>query len=117
MIRAQMDGEDAELETDNNFLDLLPSEFALNKNYPIPFNPSTNLIFAVKERAITTLEIFNILGESVYTVVDEALGAGFYNYRLDMGTFASGMYLYKLTATNESGTQLFNSMKKMILLQ
>ena len=117
MIRAQMDGEDAALETDNNFSEMLPNEFALNQNYPNPFNPSTTLKFALKEKAITTLEIFNILGESVRTVVDETLGAGFYNYRIDMNGYASGMYFYKLTATSEAGTQLYNSMKKMILLQ
>ena len=117
MIRAQMDGEDAALEADNNFSEMLPNEFALNQNYPNPFNPSTNLKFALKERAITTLEIFNILGESVHTVVDESLGAGYYNYRIDMNGYASGMYFYKLTVTNESGAQLYNSMKKMILLQ
>ena len=117
MIRAQMDGEDAALEADNNFSEMLPNEFALNQNYPNPFNPSTTLKFALKEKAITTLEIFNILGESVRTVVDESLGAGFYNYRIDMDGYASGMYFYKLTATSEAGAQLYNSMKKMILLQ
>ena len=63
------------------------------------------------------MEIFNILGESVRTVVNESLGAGFYNYRIDMNGYASGMYFYKLTATSETGTKLYNSMKKMILLQ
>ena len=50
-------------------------------------------------------------------VVDESLDAGFYNFRLDMSGYASGMYFYKLTATNEDGSQLYNEMKKMILLQ
>ncbi len=117
MIRAQMDGEDAALEADNDFLEMLPNEFALNQNYPNPFNPSTTMEFALKERAITTLEIFNILGESVRTVIDESLSAGFHNYRINMSGYASGMYFYKLTATSESGTKLYNSMKKMILLQ
>ena len=117
MIRAQMDGEDAALETDNNLSSVLPNEFVLNQNYPNPFNPSTTLKFGLKERAITTLEIFNILGESVSKVVDESLDAGFYNFRLDMSGYASGMYFYKLTAKNEDGYQLYNEMKKMILLQ
>ena len=49
MIRAQMDGEDAALEADNDFSEMLPNEFALNQNYPNPFNPSTTFIFALKE--------------------------------------------------------------------
>ena len=117
MIRAQMDGEDASLATDNNLSSVLPNEFVLNQNYPNPFNPSTTLKFGLKERAITTLEIFNILGESVSKVVDESLDAGFYNYRLDLSGYASGMYFYKLTARNEDGAQLYGEMKKMILLQ
>ena len=117
MIRAQMDGEDASLETDNNLSSMIPNEFVLNQNYPNPFNPSTTLKFSLKERAITTLEIFNILGESVSKVVDESLDAGFYNYRLDLSGYASGMYFYKLTAINEDGSQLYGEMKKMILLQ
>tara|TARA_A100001015_G_scaffold127188_1_gene140981 strand:+ start:382 stop:3318 length:2937 start_codon:yes stop_codon:yes gene_type:complete len=116
MIRAQMDGEDA-LTIDNELSDLFPSDFVLNQNYPNPFNPSTTLKFGLAEKSITTLEVFNILGESVSKVVDQSLDAGFYNFRIDMRGLASGMYFYRLTATSENGQQLYNDMKKMILLQ
>ena len=116
MIRAQMDGEDA-LTSDNELSDLFPSDFVLNQNYPNPFNPSTTLKFGLAEKSITTLEVFNILGESVSKVVDQSLDAGFYNFRIDMRGLASGMYFYRLTATSENGQQLYNDMKKMILLQ
>ena len=62
-------------------------------------------------------EVFNILGESVSKAVDESLDAGFYNFKIDMKGLASGMYFYRLTATSENGQQLYNDMKKMILLQ
>ena len=110
MIRAQMDGEDAVLETDNIFSSVLPNEFALNQNYPNPFNLSTSKIW-FKREGNHDFEVFNILGESVSKVVNESLDAGFYNYRLDMSGYASGMYFYKLTAVNENGTQLYNEMK------
>ena len=116
MIRAQMDGEDA-LSSDNELSDLLPNEFVLNQNYPNPFNPSTTIQFGLAERSITKLEVFNILGESVSKAVDESLDAGFYNFKIDMQGLASGMYFYRLTATSENGQQLYNDMKKMILLQ
>ena len=116
MIRAQMDGENA-LSNDSELSDLLPNEFILSQNYPNPFNPSTTLQFGLAERSLTTLEIFNILGESVSKVVDESLDAGFYNFKIDMRGLASGMYFYRLTATSEDGHQLYNDMKKMILLQ
>ena len=116
MIRAQMDGEDA-LSSDNELSDLLPNKFVLNQNYPNPFNPSTTIQFGLAERSITKLEVFNILGESVSKAVDESLDAGFYNFKIDMKGLASGMYFYRLTATSENGQQLYNDMKKMILLQ
>ena len=116
MIRAQMDGENA-LSSDNEPSDLLPNEFVLNQNYPNPFNPSTTIQFGLAEKSITTLEVFNILGESVSKVVDESLDAGFYNFKIDMQGLASGMYFYRLTALSENGQQLYNDMKKMILLQ
>ena len=116
MIRAQMDGEDA-LSSDNELSDILPNEFVLNQNYPNPFNPSTTIQFGLAERSITKLEVFNILGESVSKAVDESLDAGFYNFKIDMQGLASGMYFYRLTATSENGQQLYNDMKKMILLQ
>ena len=116
MIRAQMDGENA-LSNDSELSDLLPNEFILSQNYPNPFNPSTTLQFGLAERSITTLEVFNILGESVSKVVDESLDAGFYNFKIDMKGLASGMYFYRLSATSENGHQLYNDMKKMILLQ
>ena len=116
MIRAQMDGEDA-LSSDNELSDILPNEFVLNQNYPNPFNPSTTIQFGLAERSITKLEVFNILGESVSKAVDESLDAGFYNFKIDMQGLASGMYFYRLTAISENGQQLYNDMKKMILLQ
>ena len=116
MIRAQMDGEDA-LSSDNELSDILPNEFVLNQNYPNPFNPSTTIQFGLAERSITKLEVFNILGESVSKAVDESLDAGFYNFKIDMKGLASGMYFYRLTAISENGQQLYNDMKKMILLQ
>ena len=96
---------------------MFPEEFILKQNYPNPFNPSTIIEFGLKERSVTTLEIFNILGESVSKIVDNSLEAGFYSYDIDFGGFSSGMYFYRLTATNEDGVHLYNKMRKMILLQ
>ena len=116
MIRAQMDGQ-TELSNDNQMLGQLPSEFVLRQNYPNPFNPSTNIKFGLAEQAIITLEIFNILGESVTKVVDESLDAGFYNFSLSMDGLASGMYFYKLIAISADGKSLYSDMKKMILVR
>ena len=116
MIRAEFDGENA-LSTTNESPELLPNEFVLNQNYPNPFNPSTAIEFGLKEQSLISLEIFNMLGENVLTIVNDRLDAGFHRYKLDMDNFSSGMYFYKLVATNKQGQQIFNDMKKMILLQ
>ena len=117
MIRAQMDGEDAELSSEKEVSTLVPDDFTLSQNYPNPFNPSTQLQFGLSQRSITTLEVFNILGENVLTVVDDILNAGYYKINLNMSGLASGMYFYKLTALTDDGKLLHSEMKKMILMR
>ncbi|UCD64129.1 MAG: T9SS type A sorting domain-containing protein [Candidatus Zixiibacteriota bacterium] len=95
----------------------LPGEFTLRQNYPNPFNPGTVICFELPAAANVTLEIFNILGQRVNTLVDrERLPAG--AHRIDWrGTdsrgerVASGIYLYRLTAGDRAVT------KKMVLLK
>jgi len=117
MIRAQMDGEDAELSSEKESSTLVPNDFTLSQNYPNPFNPSTQLQFGLSQRSNTTLEVFNILGENVLRVVDDVLDAGYYKIKLDMSGLASGMYFYKLTALTDDGKRLHSEMKKMILMR
>jgi hypothetical protein len=117
MIRAQMDGENAVMGSDDDSNSQLPDQFTLSQNYPNPFNPMTRIQFGLSEKAKAKLEIFNILGESVQVVVNDRMDAGFYDYNISMNGLASGMYFYRLTAVGENGQQLYNEMKKMILVQ
>jgi endonuclease/exonuclease/phosphatase family metal-dependent hydrolase len=75
-----------------------PQEFGIEQNYPNPFNPTTNIHYQVPERADVTLEVFNILGQKVATLVDESLSAGFYQVTFDGSQLASGLYLYRMQA-------------------
>ena len=91
----------------------LPTEFALEGNYPNPFNPTTTIQFALPEDASVTLEVFDATGRLVSTLINGQLSAGRYesiwNGRNDAGsTVASGMYLYRLRAGSfvESKTML-----------
>ena len=96
----------------------VPNRFVLSQNYPNPFNPTTRIQFGLSQQANTNLEIYNILGESVLTIVDgNILDAGFHNYNVSMKGLSSGMYFYKLTAEGKNGEHLFSEMKKMILMR
>ena len=117
MIQAQMDGENA-LDIGDDLNGQLPNRFMLSQNYPNPFNPTTRIQFGLSQKAKTNLEIYNILGETVLTIVDgNILDAGFYDYNVSMGGLSSGMYFYRLTVSGKNGIQLFSEMKKMILMR
>ena len=90
----------------------------LSQNYPNPFNPTTRIQFGNLSKLKQTLEIYNILGESVLSIVDgNILDAGFYDYNVSMKGLSSGMYFYRLTVVGKNGEQLFSEMKKMILMR
>lgn len=91
----------------------LPVEFALLQNYPNPFNPVTEISFAVPLGARTQvlLQVFDVLGREVATLVNEVKEPGRYSVQWDGGNAASGMYYYRLDA----GT--FTATKKMLLLK
>ena len=76
----------------------LPPAYALHQNYPNPFNPSTTIRYDVPVRSAVHLELYNTLGQRVALLVDGMEEAGYHEVRLDAGTFASGVYLYRLTA-------------------
>ena len=81
---------------------VLPQGFALGQNYPNPFNPSTLIPYQLAATSPVRLEVFNVLGQRVATLVDGAQGAGAYVARWDGteaagGAAASGLYFYRLT--------------------
>jgi len=94
----------------------LPESFELKQNYPNPFNPSTNIEFTLPTASVVTLEVFNIMGQRVRTLVNEPLQAGahqvVWNGCGDDGQrVASGVYFYRIQANQ------FASTKKMVLLK
>ena len=88
---------------------VLPQEVGLGPNYPNPFNPSTLIPYQLSASSPVRLEVFNILGQRVTTLVDGEQGAGSYVARWD-GTdaagraAASGVYFYRLTVAGAHWT-------------
>jgi len=88
-------------------IEVLPEKFELSQNFPNPFNATTKISFALPDPRQTTLEVFNISGQKVGTLIDRYLEAGVYDIiwdsRGDDGqTVASGVYLYKLQTDSQT---------------
>jgi len=89
----------------------LPKKYALEQNFPNPFNPSTVIRFSLPEASPVKLKVFDLLGREILTILDEERGAGVWTVTVDMSQFSSGIYLYQLV------TPKFNEVKKMLLLK
>jgi hypothetical protein len=88
-----------------------PVEFGLEQNYPNPFNGISNFAFRIPEAAVVRLQVFDLLGREVVTLVNEGMTPGAYVVRYDATGLASGMYIYRLTAGGMALT------RKMLLMK
>ena len=93
----------------------IPKHFELYQNYPNPFNPKTKIKFNIpnvsRESSVVSVVIYDILGREMATLVNEKLQPGTYEVEWDAGNYSSGVYFYKLIATEYTET------KKMILMK
>ena len=87
----------------------VPATFELKQNFPNPFNPNTSISFNLPSESGVKLEVFDITGKNIATLVNETKAAGNYKYDFNASNLSSGIYFYKLTAGS------FVSTKKMIL--
>jgi hypothetical protein len=91
--------------------DAIPATIALFSNYPNPFNSSTEIIFSVPSPMPVKLDIFNLMGQKVATLVDGHSDAGRHSVNWNASSLSSGIYFYKLTAGDKIIT------KRMTLLK
>ena len=94
----------------------LPDGFSLGQNYPNPFNPTTTIAFELTRAAEISLEVFNVRGQKVVTLIDGMQVAGSHEIEWDATSshgnrVASGVYFYRLRANNRSQT------KQMVVLK
>jgi hypothetical protein len=89
----------------------LPTEFALDQNFPNPFNPSTEIRFSLPEASAVKIEIYSIQGQKVATVLSQAMNAGVHTVRYDAGKLSSGVYIYTIQAGR------FRASQKMTLIK
>jgi len=92
-------------------LNLTPKQYRLNQNYPNPFNPSTVISYELQTNGIVTLEIYDMLGRRIATLVSEREDAGIHSVTFNASGLSSGIYFYRLTAGN------FVKTKKLMLIR
>jgi hypothetical protein len=96
------------VENENNSL---PLEMELEQNYPNPFNPETKIKYTLNKSSIVKLNVYDVLGNRISTILNEFKNAGTYETTFDGSDLTSGMYFYNLISENNSIT------KKMMLIK
>lgn len=101
----------------------LPLEYTLSQNFPNPFNPATTIAFTLAGRSRITVEVMDVLGKKIRTLIDgQRMEAGdhriVWNGRDNKGnTVASGVYFYRLIASPVDGSEAYRSTKQMVFLK
>ncbi len=88
-----------------------PAGFSLQQNYPNPFNPETTIRFTLPQRAFVTVQVFDLTGREVATLLRETKPAGSHALIFDASHLPSGVYLYRIQAGS------FHAAKKLLLLK
>jgi hypothetical protein len=97
-------------------IDAFPQVFALHQNYPNPFNPTTNITFEVTGTELVNIEVFDILGKKIKTLVNDEFSAGSYTVDWDGRSengfqLSSGVYVYKMNAGD------FTQIRRMVFMK
>lgn len=83
---------------DEKHKNILPADFDLKQNYPNPFNPTTTIEYELPTAGRVDLDIYNILGQKLETLVDGNQPQGMHEVKFDASKYSSGVYLYRIQA-------------------
>lgn len=95
----------------------LPTVYSLSQNYPNPFNPSTTISYQLPKASYVKLQVVNILGQVVTELVDGVQVAGKHNITFNAKNINSGMYFYRISAKSTESSEVFNEVRKMMLVK
>ncbi|MDI6765501.1 MAG: T9SS type A sorting domain-containing protein [Bacteroidota bacterium] len=96
-----------------------PEKFELYQNYPNPFNPSTVIGYQLPVVSLVKLKVFDVLGGEITILVDESASdekkAGYHETVFNADDLSSGVYYVRLLISDQSGKQVYQSTKKLLL--
>ncbi|MEK6566641.1 MAG: fibronectin type III domain-containing protein, partial [Bacteroidota bacterium] len=100
-----------------DILSQIPREYSLSQNYPNPFNPGTMIRYGLPQRSLVKLEVYDVLGRFIETLVDQEQEARFHEV-FWQAQVPSGIYFYQISATGvDKASENFVQVKKMMLLK
>jgi hypothetical protein len=91
--------------------EILPQVTELTGNYPNPFNAETVIKYSLSQDADVKLEVYNLLGQKVETIINKHEQAGYKTVHWDASGYSSGVYFYKLTAGDNAFTKRMTMIK------
>ncbi|MGF1669747.1 MAG: T9SS type A sorting domain-containing protein, partial [Balneolaceae bacterium] len=105
------------VSVEEDFITEAPVHFELKQNFPNPFNPSTNIQFVLSEPGTVTLQVFDVNGKRISTIINnENRNSGQHTISFDASSLASGVYFYRINLTSNSGRS-FSDVKRMTLIK
>jgi N-acetylmuramoyl-L-alanine amidase len=100
---------------DDEISEDVPSDYTLEQNYPNPFNPITQIRFGIPEAGKVKLEVYNLLGQKIATLIDDEMSSGYHSVDFNGKDLSSGIYVYTLSVSSIEDRSVTS--KKMILLK
>jgi hypothetical protein len=89
----------------------IPKKYILYQNYPNPFNPVTHIRYGLPKASDVKIDLYNILGQKVVTILEDHKPAGYHTVDFDGSSVATGVYIYRIEADK------FQDVRKMVLIK